>query len=537
LSIANPDASADPTTTRPAGGAYAWYVLGVLVLVYVLNFVDRQILAILAEAIKADLGITDADLGFLFGTAFAVFYAVLGIPLARLADVWNRKQLISIGLAFWSLMTTLSGLARSFVPLAICRFGVGAGEASASPAAYSLLYDHFPARVRTTVLSLYSTGVFIGQGIGLFLGGALLAAWTRAYPDPALAPFGFKGWQAAFMIVGVPGLLMSLWVATLREPVRGVGDGLPTALHPHPFRETLAVLASILPLSNLWVLRGAGARGSTIAANLAAGVTLAVAATWLTKITGNAQQWAALAVAVYAIVSWVQGLAVRDSRCFAIMFGSRALLWTVFGAAATNFMLSALGFWSVPFYQRYYGLTAAQVGPMIGLATGGMGLIGVVLGGLCADRLRLRTRNGKLIVVLASLVGSLLSALLLLNAPRLELAYAGSFGLMLLSSAGLGPCVSTLNDLVLPRMRATSSAFGFMVTYLIAGALGPYLIGRLSDEYVRGGAAQGEALRMAMHWGLVVPLAGIACMIFAMRHLAREESGLLRRAQALGEPL
>jgi hypothetical protein len=112
-----------------------------VVVVYVFNFLDRQILSILAERIKADLGVSDAQMGFLYGTAFAVFYAIFGIPLGRLADVWDRRRLIAWGLAAWSAMTALSGLARSFAQLALARFAVGVGEASASPAAYSLLSD------------------------------------------------------------------------------------------------------------------------------------------------------------------------------------------------------------------------------------------------------------------------------------------------------------------------------------------------------------------------------------------------------------
>src|SRR5882672_3973476 len=137
---------------RDADGRYRSYVLGVLVLVYVFNFLDRQILSILAERIKLDLGVSDAELGFLYGTAFAVFYALFGIPLGRLADAWDRRRLIAIGLAFWSVMTAASGLTRTFTQLALARVGVGVGEASATPAAYSSLCDWFPARNRATVL-------------------------------------------------------------------------------------------------------------------------------------------------------------------------------------------------------------------------------------------------------------------------------------------------------------------------------------------------------------------------------------------------
>ena len=125
--------------SRPERGA--WVTLAVLVLVYVLNFLDRQIPSILAERIKADLGATDAQMGFLYGTAFAVFYAIFGIPLGRLADTWHRTRLMSIGLAVWSAMTAVSGFASTFTQLALARVGVGIGEASTSPAGYSLLSD------------------------------------------------------------------------------------------------------------------------------------------------------------------------------------------------------------------------------------------------------------------------------------------------------------------------------------------------------------------------------------------------------------
>jgi MFS family permease len=148
----------DAAAPRPIGqesvSPYAWYVLAILFLVYVLNFIDRQILAILAEDIKRDLDLTDADIGFLFGTAFGVFYALFGIPLGRLADSWHRVRLMSIGLALWSAMTALSGFARSGLTLSGARIGVGIGEATASPAAYSLISDWFPPRLRATALAI-----------------------------------------------------------------------------------------------------------------------------------------------------------------------------------------------------------------------------------------------------------------------------------------------------------------------------------------------------------------------------------------------
>lgn len=135
----DPGTGVESSATEPRATGYSWYVLGVLVVVYILNFIDRQIVSILAVDIKADLGLTDGDLGFLGGAAFAVFYALFGIPLGRLADNWNRKKLLAIGLTLWSAMTALSGFAQTQLTLTLARMGVGVGEATASPTAYSLI--------------------------------------------------------------------------------------------------------------------------------------------------------------------------------------------------------------------------------------------------------------------------------------------------------------------------------------------------------------------------------------------------------------
>ena len=204
--------------------AYSWYALSVLVLVYVLNFIDRQILSILANDIKADLGVDDAYLGFLYGTAFAIFYALFGIPLGRLADSWKRVRLMTVGLALWSAMTAFSGFARDAATLSVARIGVGVGEATASPSAYSLISDWFPARLRATALAIYSSGLYIGGGVSLAIGGVIVDRWNTAFPDGDPVA-GLAGWQAAFIAVGLPGLLLAAWVATLREPLRGAIDG------------------------------------------------------------------------------------------------------------------------------------------------------------------------------------------------------------------------------------------------------------------------------------------------------------------------
>ncbi|HST36412.1 MAG TPA: MFS transporter, partial [Allosphingosinicella sp.] len=245
-------AASDPGETPSAPpsrvSTYGWYALFVLVLVYIINFVDRQIISILAQDIKHDLHLEDAQIGFLYGTAFAVFYALFGIPLGRLADSWYRGRLIAIGLTLWSSMTVLSGFASNFAMLATARIGVGIGEASASPAAYSMISDYFPKEKRATALSIYSAGLYIGGGLSLPIGGLVSSRWNAAFPSPTEAPLGLVGWQAAFLAVGVPGLLLALWVLSLREPRRGASDGLPQpVVRPNAWRGFGAELVAILP--------------------------------------------------------------------------------------------------------------------------------------------------------------------------------------------------------------------------------------------------------------------------------------------------
>ncbi|MGI9592688.1 MAG: MFS transporter, partial [Myxococcota bacterium] len=191
--------------------SYRRYALGLLLVVYVFNFIDRQILAILAEPIAKELDLSDTALGFLGGVAFAVFYTFAGIPIARWADRGTRRSIIALGLLVWSGMTAVTGLSRSFAHLALARVGVGLGEAACSPPAHSLLSDYFPPERRGTAFSIYSLGIPIGGAIGTFAGG-----WIVEFFD----------WRTAFFAVGLPGVVLALVVRlTLREPPRGHSEG------------------------------------------------------------------------------------------------------------------------------------------------------------------------------------------------------------------------------------------------------------------------------------------------------------------------
>ena len=206
---------------EPAGQystAYRTYALILLLLVYISNYADRQILGILTEAIKAEFGVSDSAMGLLGGFAFAIFYATLGVPIALLADRSNRRNIIAAATAIWSVMTAVCGLAGSFTQLLVARIGVGVGEAGGSPPAHSIIADLYPREQRATALAIYALGVPLGLVVGLFIGGSI----SQAY-----------GWRMAFIALGAPGVLLALLVVfTLREPRRGQTDGVAPAAAP-----------------------------------------------------------------------------------------------------------------------------------------------------------------------------------------------------------------------------------------------------------------------------------------------------------------
>ncbi|MBT3426809.1 MAG: MFS transporter [Gammaproteobacteria bacterium] len=514
------------------GGLYSHWVLFVLVLVYIFNFIDRNILSILAEDIKADLGVSDAEMGFLYGTAFAVFYAVFGIPLARFADVWVRRSLVSVGLLFWSAMTALSGLARSFPVLAMFRIGVGIGEASASPAAYSMLSDYYAPRHRATVIGIYSSGVYIGGGIGLMLGGLILDNWAQAFPQPGSAPFGLKGWHVAFMAVGVPGMVLAGLVRLLREPMRGASEGLITAAHPEPFKVLKTELAAVIPPFTIWSVYQ---HGASVKKNLLAAMMLALVAWGLAYVTGNILQWVALAIAVYVTISWLQGLSHRDPASFGMLFHSKALIFTTLAFPTMAFVAYGTSFWTAPFLMRVHEASAADIGWYVGIGNAMGGLIGVVLGGVLGDRLKLKMVNGRLLVGFITILTTAPLILWMLYTEHIETAYWLNFAYHIPASMWVSIAPATANDLVMPRMRATAGAWFLLMNTIIGLALGPYLMGRLSDYFIAQGADSGSALTDAIASAQVMFILTAVLLVLAMRYLPADEASRLERAEALGE--
>jgi MFS family permease len=221
---------------------YAWYVTFVLMLAYTLSYVDRQILSLLVEPIKQDLGITDTQIGLLQGFAFAVFYTFAGIFLGRVADRGDRRRLIAIGVFLWSLATAACGLAKTYGQLFAARVGVGVGEAALGPAAYSMLADYFPPERRGRAIGFYSMGVYLGIGLAAIIGAKVIGALAGRPPVHLPVVGELAAWHLTFLIVGIPGLVVAAWVALLREPARRGARPIAGADAPPTLSAALAFL-------------------------------------------------------------------------------------------------------------------------------------------------------------------------------------------------------------------------------------------------------------------------------------------------------
>jgi MFS family permease len=512
------------TTLTPATHPQARLILAVLFAVSLLNFVDRQILAILAGKVKADLLISDAQLGFLFGTVFGIFYAVFGMPMGVYADRGSRRKLIAWGLALWSVMTAASGLAAGFGTLALARVGVGVGEASASPAAYSLIADLFPKSRRATALGLYSLGIYVGIGLSSYLGGAVVDGWSATFP-PGHEPLGLHGWQAAFLLAGLPGLLLVPLVLAFREPVRGaVEESRPGPVEgspPDAFRSALREGLALLPPFSLFFLRRDGV---SVAGNAGVLAVLLIGGGGLWYAFGDPAQWACVAVGFYVMATMAQRLKVREPDAFALIFQTPSLRLATLGFSFLSFTGYAIGLWTAPFFIRYHAYSASEIGVKLGVISAVGGGLGVTFGGVLADTLRRRTPSGRLIVGMINALVPIPLLLLALTAADRDLSL-GLFALaQVFAAMWLGAGSSTVQDLVLPHMRARASAVFLLFVTIVGLALGPYVVGRLSDRW--------GSLRLAFMAATAANLVAFALFVMASRTVAREEETRLVRAKA-----
>jgi MFS family permease len=472
--------------------------------------------------VKADLLISDAQLGFLYGTVFGVFYAVFGVPLGVYADLGSRRKLIAWGLALWSLMTAASGLATGFVTLAIARIGVGVGEASASPAAYSLLSDLFPRSRRGTALGIYSLGIYVGIGLSSYLGGTVVDSWSATFP-PGHEPFGLRGWQAAFLIAGLPGLLLVPLVLSFREPERGALEETPPgiAAPPRALRAALREGLALLPPFSLFFLR----RDSVpVARNATTFAVCLLGAVGLWLAFGDAVQWACVAVGLYVVATMAERLSVLEPAAFALIFQTPSLRLATLGFSFLSFTGYAISLWTAQFFIRSHAYSASEIGAKLGLISAVGGGLGVTMGGVLADRLRRRTPSGRLMVGMMNALVPIPVLLLALNVADRDQALGLFAVAQVFAALWLGAGSSTVQDLVLPHMRARASAVFLLFVTIIGLALGPYVVGRLSDLW--------GSLRLAFMAATLSNVVAFALFVMASKTIARDEETRHIRAAA-----
>lgn len=236
-------ACSDRGSSEYPSTAYGWYVVVILTLAYTVSFIDRQIMALMVEPIRRDLAISDTQMSLLIGLAFAIFYTLLGIPIARLADRYSRRGIIASGIVIWCTMTAFCGLSKNYSQLFVARIGVGVGEAALSPSALSLISDYFPKETRARAVAFYTMGISMGVGLAMIVGGQIIDLVTNA-PRASLPVIGsLHAWQTVFIVVGLPGILVAVLMLTVQEPPRkgnfSTTDGSKCNTHL-----TLAIVAS-----------------------------------------------------------------------------------------------------------------------------------------------------------------------------------------------------------------------------------------------------------------------------------------------------
>ena len=374
----------------------------------------------------------------------------------------------------------------------------------------------------------------IRDRIGLFLGGSILDTWNGWYPDTTLAPFGLKGWQVAFMAVGFPGIVLAvITYAFIREPKRGLSEGIETKPSSSPFFDTFKEFLGLTPLS----LIGSKNLLNKLFFNFIMGFILFLSCFYLYKFTEDFLQWTAWGIGAYLVFSWIQTLKTRDRVAFEIMFKNKALLFSLVSVPFLPFVSYGYTAFQPAFYIRNHGMEASEIGLLIGILTIVGSFLGVVGGGYLGDKLRVKYVNAKLYLIIAACFLTAITCLGFIYTSNTNLSLVWNFLYHLVSASYLGCAASTVTDLVLPRMRGMAAAFFILTLSMIGLALGPYTVGQLSDVFFAQGMTSGDGLRLSMALVLIVLIIPVIFISIACFNLKQEEDNLLKKARSLGEEI
>jgi MFS family permease len=543
--VANPYLKPDGTL----GTRMSWYALTLVVLMQAMSMVDRQVLSIVLPRIKADLAVGDAEMGLLYGTVFALFYALFSLPLGRLADGWSRKKLLSLSLFGWSIATGLAGFARGFTLLAVSRLGVGIGEAGSQPAGLSLMTDTFPKAKRGMIGAAMAIAVAIGLGAALTIGGSIADWWDAAYPPGTAAPLGLAGWQAAFVGAAMPGVVLAALMWRLPEPVRGVADGIVTPRDPAPVRAAGNVLATILPIAVWLNFLRKGASAKVWVVNLVGLAVIVAGGLWLTGwtdslrpvnpiaipigsggLTGNAVQWSVSGFGFYVLLNWFQSLKLGDRPSYATIVKSPATVLVILTASVQTMLNYAVMGFTPSYLIGHFHQSATQVGVIFGPFIAILGVAGPLIAGPLSDWTEQRVKGGRLMVTFVSLIVSPLCAIAVYSTSSLTMFYVFFVGFSLSTTMWLPSIYASLMELVLPRMRGMVTSFYILSITIIGQGTGPYIVGLVAD---RNGGDLASAI-LTLYW-VAIPilvLAGLSIWRYRV-----DEPLVLVRARAAGEPI
>ena len=525
----------------------AGYALGLVALTNTMSLLDRNILAILNPRIKHDIGIGDAEMGLLYGTVFALFYALFSLPIGRLADGWVRTRLLGITLAFWSMATALAAAAHGFALLAVSRLGVGIGEGSAQPAGISLVMDHYAKPRRGFAMAVIAAAIALGLGGSSVLGGVAADWWDRLHAGGA-APLGLKGWQFAFLVAAAPGLILAMLLWRMPEPQRGRLDGIESPPDPHPFRASLALLGAVTPGPNWLALAARRASARYWGVSLLATLLVIAAAMVLTRITSalsprpplhlgslavspHVLQWSVVGFGALVVVNLLQRLSLADRPAFEVIRRSPTLLLCL-GIAALQMMINygTMGF-TPAFLMKHYGLSPAATGLQFGVLAGALGIVGPMIAGPLSDHINVRFPGaGRACVTLVSLGVSPLIAIWVYHAPDPASFYLRFVLYSLVLTAWYPPLYAIMFEQVLPRMRGITASLYIIVYTLFGIGIGPFLVGMIADA---NGGDLATAI-LAINW--VAPAIVVMLIALALR-VRRDEAGLIERARRGGEVL
>ena len=502
--------SAEPTGGRRSSRAYAAYALGLLTLINVLNYTDRNVVFALFEPIKRDLHLSDAQLGWI-GSAYIIVLSVMALPLGVIGDLRSRRGVIAFGVTLWSLATAAGGLVNRYWQLFACRALVGVGEAGYMPASQAIVAEYYPGPSRAMAMGIYSVGMAFGGVLGIWLGGELALAF---------------GWRQAFMLMGIPGLVLAVLAARLREPNQRAPGPIGAALsawYRKRIPRMLRLASPLLALTAIGALIGAVL---TLVEEAPSQVDAGVFAVFLTAgIAWTVARLVPVAIAHTARAGRVAATALEEFlEATAIVLRTPTLIWIFVGGALVTFAVNGLIAWAPSFLQRVHGMSPVDVGRTFGLLALAGGVLGALTGGRLADSLQARWAGGRVFSTGVGFVlgGPVCTALLLVDRSALFTALV--FGTFFFYTWYNGPISAVILDVVPAAVRSSVLGGFVLFSHMAGDAIAPPLVGYLSDR---------SDLRTAM---LILPAAGVVGGLVILVALATVRRDMLRVGQRRSRP-